>query len=309
MIPLNTYTTSLPYNGITLKSSADYFEWIRSVTRHLKATRSYHGFVTPPQEGWEKDPHMIRDQEAAIAFLSCFVSDHVYDRCLANCATAFEAWNSIQKEYGTCSPAEGLRLKVSLSQLKYTVGCEGEAHVERFESLIGRIALAEGTEMPITSLTGYFLGTLPDTDFWLTWQSSHDDCGKSWPELREKFLRDSKRNHNRASVALPERTEHGRGEVSAVANSRPWLLPKYVKGESLRTIGEILIEFGYPYCHHHKTMTHADGTCYERGSKQQNQQHQRKPAQNPPNDKGLGAKTATTEPVDALVEELFGFTA
>lgn len=98
MIPINTYTTSLPYNGIILKSSADYFEWIRSVTRHLKATRSYHGFVTPPQEGWEKDPHMVRDQEAAIAFLSCFVSDHVYDRCLANCATAFEAWNSIHSK-------------------------------------------------------------------------------------------------------------------------------------------------------------------------------------------------------------------
>jgi hypothetical protein len=41
-----------------------------SVTRHLKATRSYHGFVTHPQEGWERDPHTVRDQEAAVAFLS-----------------------------------------------------------------------------------------------------------------------------------------------------------------------------------------------------------------------------------------------
>jgi len=68
------------------------------VTRHLKAIKSYQGFVTAPEVGWEKNPNKVQEQEAAVAFLSSYVSDHVYDRCLENCTSASEAWTSIQKE-------------------------------------------------------------------------------------------------------------------------------------------------------------------------------------------------------------------
>ena len=94
--------------------------------------------------------------------------------------------------------------------------------------------------------TGHFLGTLPETDFWLTWQSSHDDCGKTWTELRDKFLRDSSRNLN-MMASLNRKVKYDQVEVAAaVASPRQWL-PKYEDINSMKSIGDILISFGYPY--------------------------------------------------------------
>src|SRR5271154_4613087 len=204
-----------------------YLGWASEV-RDAFAERDWTEYLIPT-EGFVPNPQIVA---RAKAFLSQAIS-YEHKAGMEHCKTAGEMYKSLDKQYGTATCEDELRLETQLIYLRKSATDTIEQHISKFKLLIASVMAqqADDNKYRKDKRNQLFLATLeyakiPDEN----WQGLVPYLGRTWTDMEPESLFAATRTFYYAHI-LPTKPN------SVLANERTQIRSDPIPGRSVDTLG------------------------------------------------------------------------